>query len=70
MTDYFLLRYLKDRVFRERIHLLVDLKIRIRQEIQMIYSSVLEKVTRSFVSIAQECIAENGSHLRDVMFKK
>lgn len=70
ICDFFLWGYLKEKVFKHRPHTLDELKVRIREEIRAIPIQMCRKAVESFRNRLHQCIAAEGRHLRDVIFKK
>jgi len=62
--DFFLWGYLKERVFKNRLHTLDELRRIITTEINFINVSVLQKVATNVVKRARACINEQGSHFK------
>lgn len=60
---------LKERVFSVRINNLNELKNRITAQIEAIPEGMLRRVMAIFPQRLQACIAENGGHLKDCIFK-
>lgn len=67
--DFFLWGYLKEKVFKHRPRTLDDLKERITQEINAIPVEMTRRVMANFRERLRQCIANNGQHLQDVIFK-
>lgn len=67
--DFFLWGYLKNKVFSGAINNLNELKNRITEEIEAIPEEMLQRVMVNFSQRLQACIAENGGHLKDFIFK-
>ena len=67
--DFFLWGYLKEKVFRHRPRTLEDLKERIREEINAIPLEMTRRVMENFRERLHQCIANNGHHLSDIIFK-
>jgi hypothetical protein len=67
--DFFLWGYLKEKVFKHRPRSLEDLKKRIRQEIDAIPSEITRRVMKNFRERLQQCVANNGRHMSDMIFK-
>lgn len=67
--DFYLWGYLKAEVFKHRPRTLVDLKTAIEEEIAQITSTTLEKVMRNFHERLNMCVARQGHHLQDIIFK-
>lgn len=68
--DYFLWGYLKSRVFTHRPRTLEELRAAIRQEIAAIPQDMIRRVMARFRENLQQCINNNGRHLRDIIFKQ
>jgi len=66
--DYFLWGYLKDRVYVNKPKTLQQLKENIRAEIRALGPDILTRVMENVLERAKLCEAENGGHLRDVIF--
>lgn len=69
VCDFFLWGYLKSKVYVNKPRTLEDLKEAITQEVASITAEMLEKVFDSFAERLEECMARNGHHLNDVIFK-
>ena len=67
--DFFLWGYIKEKVFKHRPHTLEELKDRIREEITAIPIEMCRRAVENFRIRLQECIAADGRHLRDILFK-
>ncbi|KAK3892425.1 hypothetical protein Pcinc_003658 [Petrolisthes cinctipes] len=70
ICDFFLWGYLKEKVFRSRPHNLEELKMRIREEIAAIPLEMCRRAAENFRHRLQQCIATDGHHLPDAIFKK
>ncbi|KAK3864712.1 hypothetical protein Pcinc_008791 [Petrolisthes cinctipes] len=57
-------------VFRSRPHNLEELKMRIREEIAAILLEMCRRAAENFRHRLQQCIATDGHHLPDAIFKK
>jgi hypothetical protein len=68
--DYFLLGYLKHKVYENRPHTIDELKESIRTTILQIPVEMLRKPTDSLSRRAEDCLQNNGAHLTDDVFKK
>lgn len=68
--DFFLWGYLKEKVFESRPANLEELRNRIREEINLIEPETLQEVMSNFQRRMQQCIQNDGAHLKDVVFKK
>nr|CAI5865735.1 unnamed protein product [Callosobruchus analis] len=66
--DFFLWSYLKEKVYVNKPQTIRQLKDNIRNEIHAITPEILRKVMEHVLKRAQLCEAENGRHLRDVIF--
>lgn len=66
--DCFLWAYLKERVYVNKPATIPQLKTNIRNEILSITPEILRKVMENVLKRAQMCEAENGHHLRDIVF--
>ena len=69
MCDFFLWGYLKEKVFRHRPHTIHELKARITEEVNAIPLEMCRNTVRSFRNLLHQCIAAEGRHLSDVIFK-
>ena len=67
--DFFLWDYLKSKVYTHRPEKLQALKDAIRCEIAAIPPAMTERVKRAFRNCLEECIANDGHHLGDIIFK-
>lgn len=68
--DYFLWGYLKAEVFKHRPRTIQELKEAIREEISAIPLDMLTKVMENFRERLHMCVARQGNHLDDIIFKK
>ncbi|KAL4130614.1 hypothetical protein QTP88_008035 [Uroleucon formosanum] len=68
--DYFLWGYLKAEVFKHQPRTIEELKKTIRQEISRIPLDMLAKMMENFRERLQMCVARQGNHLDDIIFKK
>ncbi|XP_023311192.1 uncharacterized protein LOC111692289 [Anoplophora glabripennis] len=66
--DFFLWGYLKGKVYINKPRTIQQLKNNIRDEINNITPEVLRKVMENVLERARICEAENGHHLRDIIF--
>ena len=66
---FFLWGYLKEKVFKHRPRSLEDLKERIQQEIDTILPELTRRVMKNFRERLQQCVANNGRHMSDLIFK-
>lgn len=69
ICDFFLWGFLKARVYTNKPRTLDDLKEAIRQEIANMSPAMLGKVFDNFSARLEECMAQNGHHLKDIIFK-
>lgn len=69
IPDFFLWGYLKSKVYVNKPRNLEDLKTNIRNEINAIPRQILNAVMMNFITRIEECIVENGGHLRGTIFK-
>lgn len=70
VCDFFLWGYLKARVYRNIPRTIQELKAAIHNEITSIPGDVLQRAMRNVRDRLQECVARDGGHLMDVIFKK
>ena len=67
--DFFLWGYLKAEVYKHRPQTLKALKDAIREEVAAIPPEMTNIVMENFRERLRQCIANNGRHLSDVVFK-
>lgn len=67
--DFFLWGYLKAKVYRDKPRTIAELKTAIRNEIDLVPRDMLERVMQNFQERLQECIAKDGRHLSDIIFR-
>ena len=67
--DFFLWGYLKAEVYKHRPQTPKALKDAIREEVAAIPSEMTSIVMENFRERLRQCIANNGLHLSDVIFK-
>jgi hypothetical protein len=67
--EFFLWGYLKEKVFKHRPRSLEDLKERIQQEIDSILPELTRRVMKNFWERLQQCVANDGRHMSDLIFK-
>ena len=67
--DFFLLGYLKSRVYAHKPHTLNDLKEAICQEIRPIDRQLLAHVMDDFKKRLENCTEEDSHHLTNIIFK-
>ena len=66
--DFFLWGYLKEKVFVKKLQSSMELKENITREIREVSPETLEKVMAEVFKRAEICEAENGRHMKDVIF--
>lgn len=69
ICDFFLWGYLKEKVFKHRPHTIPELRERIREEVNAIPLDMCQRAIQNFRERLQQCIAANGRHLKDIIFK-
>lgn len=69
MCDFFLWGHLKERVFKSRPNTLPQLRERIIEEVNAIPRDMCERAVRNFRERLQQCVAANGRHLADIIFR-
>ncbi|XP_039294955.1 uncharacterized protein LOC120353834 [Nilaparvata lugens] len=69
VCDFFLWGYLKEKVFKHRPHTLEELKEKIREEIQALPVAICQNAFENFKNRLHQCIAADGRHLTDIIFK-
>jgi len=67
--DVFLWGYIKEKAFKHRPRSLEGLKERIQKEIDSIPPELTRRVTKSFRERLQQCVANDGCHMSDLIFK-
>ena len=67
--DFFLRRYLKEKVYINRPRTLEDLKMNICQEIRNITPDILRKVMEFVTKRMGMCINTNSKHLNNIILK-
>lgn len=67
--DYFLWGYLKSKVYIAKPRTIVELKHQIVEEIRNIDVSLLQRVMQNFRKRLDECVINNGEHLKSVIFQ-
>lgn len=67
--DFFLWGFLKSRVYDNKPGTLEDLKIAIRHHVTNIDVDMLQRIEASYRQRLQQCIAQNGHHLPDIIFR-
>ena len=68
--DFFLWGYLKHKVFETRPRNLEELRNQIREAVKGVEPVTLRKVMMDFQRRIQQCIQNDGAHLKDIVFKK
>jgi hypothetical protein len=68
--DFFLWRYLKSKVYSNRLTDLHKFNENIQEEIARLAEDTLQAVIRSFLARVHLCIEESGGHLKDLVHKK
>ena len=68
--DFFLWCYHKSKVYENRPRTAADLKQIIRNEVAAIPGVMLQRAMQNFRERLQECVNNNGQHLKDILFKK
>lgn len=66
--DFFLWGHLKEKVYANKPRTIQQLKANIQEEIHAIQPQILRTVMENAVQRARVCEAENGGHLRDIIF--
>ena len=69
MCDFYLLGFLKSRVYAGKPRTLGNLKTAIRENIQEIGEEILVKVVTNFRKRLQIYARENGHYLSDIIFR-
>ena len=69
ICDFFLWGHLKERVFKSRPNTLPQLRERIIEEVNAIPRDMCERAVRNFRERLQQCVAANGRHLADIIFR-
>jgi len=67
--DFFLWGYLKEKVFKHSPRSLEDVKERIQHEIDSIPPELTRRVMKNFRERLQQCVATDGRHTSDIIFK-
>jgi hypothetical protein len=70
VCDFFLWGYLKSSVYEKKPRTTVDLKQNIREEVEAISSTILQRVMQNFQKRLRECVDNKGRHLTDTVFRK
>ena len=70
VRDYFLLGYLKSRVLLSKPNDINELKASIQEEITAIRNNMVQTAMRNLRDRLQQCIQNDGRHLREALFKK
>ena len=66
--DYFLWRYLKGRVYRNKPRTVDALKANIAEEIQTVTSDVLARTFQNMARWVQSCLDANGGHFQHMLW--
>ena len=69
ICDFFLWGHLKEKVFKSRPNTLPQLRERIIEEVNAIPRDMCERAVRNFKERLQQCVAANGRHLADIIFR-
>ena len=69
ICDFFLWGHLKEKVFKSRPNTLPQLRERIIEEVNAIPRDMCERAVRNFRERLQQCVAANGRHLADIIFR-
>jgi len=67
--DYFLLGYLKSRVFISKPRTIAELNQSIKEEIAAILEQMTHQVMESLGVTLKQCLRNGGRHLSDILFK-
>lgn len=70
ICDFFLWGYLKEKVFKTRPHTLQELKERIIEEVNATPRDMCQQAVQNFRNRVQQCVTDNGRHLKDIVFKQ
>jgi len=70
VPDFFLLGFLKDRVFQRHIMTIQELKQATVDKVAPIDEDLRRRMYGNFQTRLQQCIDVNGGHLPDVIFRK
>ena len=68
--DFFLWGYIKSKVYENQPRTAADLKQNIRNEVAAIPGVMLQRGMQNFRKRFQECVDNNGQHLKYTSFKK
>jgi len=66
--DYFLWRYLKGRVYQNKLWIIDVLKANITEEIQAVTADVLARTFQNMAHQVQSCLDANGGHFQHVLW--
>ena len=67
--DYFLLGYLKSRIFISRPRTIAELKQSIKEEITAIPEQMTHQMMENLGVRLKQCLRNGGRHLSDILFK-
>lgn len=67
--DFFLWGYLKGKVYANKPRTIQQLKANIREEVRALGPEILRKVMENALERARQVEANNGHHLKDIIFK-
>lgn len=65
----FFFKYLKEKIFKRCSHTLPEIEERIVEEANATPRDVWVRTVQSFRDRLQRCVANNGHHLEDIIFK-
>ena len=69
ICDFFLWGSLKEKVFKRRPHTLPVRRERIVEEVNAIPRNMCERAVQNFRERLHQCVANNGGHLEDIIFR-
>ena len=69
ICDFFLLGYLKEKVFRSRPHTLQQLREQTIEEVNATLHRMCERAVGNFRIRLQQCVAADGRYLADIIFR-
>ena len=67
---FFLGKYLKDRVYANKLHIIEELKNNIRTEIRAISGEILRVVVNGMFEKTQEFVSRGGGFFSDIIFRR
>jgi len=67
--SFFLLGYLKSKVYVRKPRTVDNLKVSIREEIATVPQEMLVNVTQNFEERLWTCVRQEGRHLSDIIFR-